>query len=367
MSRKPEGTLRSGWSTGACATAAAKSAYIGLLSGSQPSSIQIDLPKGRTPVFEILRATLQEGTASATVVKDAGDDPDVTHGAEITVTISLSQDEGVFFKAGKGVGTVTKPGLPIPAGEPAINPMPRRYIAHAIKQVAEQYSALGNVVVEISILHGEKLAKKTWNPRLGIIGGLSVLGTTGVVTPYSCSAWIDSIHRGIDVARATATPHVAACTGSTSEKLVQSHYQLGDTDMIDMGDFVGATLKYLKRNPLPRFTLGGGFAKLCKLAQGHMDLHSKRSEVDFDWLRLEVIALSAQSLHFNWQELHTAMGVLELCQKHNIGVADHIARLACQQVLKKLNGKTTVDVLVVNRAGELVGQYPASTSVKLMS
>ena len=240
---------------------------------------------------------LGEGFAEAAVVKDAGDDPDVTHGATVHVRVELLEPGGgVQFRAGPGVGTATLPGLPIAVGEPAINPAPRAMMREAIAGLAAGHGAAGDVVITISIDGGEALAQKTWNPRLGILGGLSILGTTGIVLPYSCSAWIHSIHSGIDVARASGFDHVAGSTGKTSEAAVKRHYGLADVALLDMGDFAGGMLKYLRRHPLPWITIAGGFAKLTKLAQGHLDLHSSRSQVDFDDLALTdlVDALEAE-------------------------------------------------------------------------
>ena len=156
-------------------------------------------------------------------MKDAGDDPDVTHGATIIATVKLAEtNSGVTFRAGQGVGMVTKDGLPVAPGEPAINPVPRQMMTAVIAEVADLHGAPGDVEIEISVPGGEELALKTWNPRLGIVGGLSILGTTGIVNPFSCSAWIASIHRGIDVARAEGLRHVAGATGSTSEAAVKA-------------------------------------------------------------------------------------------------------------------------------------------------
>ena len=176
---------------------------------------------------------------------------------------------------------VTKPGLPLVVGEPAINPVPRKMISEAVRTICEDYNRPCDFEIEVAIPGGEEIAEQTWNPRLGIEGGLSILGTTGIVKPYSCSAWIASLHRGIDVARATGIRHVAGSTGSTSEAAVQRLYQLPDSALLDMGDFVGGLLKYLRRHPIPLITIAGGFAKMAKLAQGATDLHSSRSQVDF--------------------------------------------------------------------------------------
>ncbi len=260
--------LRRGWTTGACAAAAARAAAEGFLTGHFPDPVTIRLPGGSGAAFTLAECGRLPNAAMAAIVKDAGDDPDVTHGALIRVTVSTgAPDTGLTFRAGPGVGTVTLPGLPIPPGEPAINPVPRRMISRAVAEAATLFGGGDDWVVEVSIPGGEALAERTMNGRLGIRGGLSILGTTGIVIPFSCAAWIDSIRRGIDVARATGLTHVAAATGRTSELTVQRLYGLPDLALLDMGDFVGGTLKYLRRHPVPRVTLAGGLAKMTKLAQ----------------------------------------------------------------------------------------------------
>ena len=269
--------LRRGWTTGACATAAAKAAFTALLTGEFPDPVEITLPGGQTVAFALAVNRKDDGTATAGVIKDAGDDPDVTHGALVLATVRQgAAGSGVQFKAGPGVGTVTLPGLPVPPGEPAINPVPRKMMKAAIAEVASALGGPSDVEIEIAIPHGEEMAAKTLNARLGIVGGLSILGTTGVVIPYSCAAWIASIHNGIDVARATGITHVAGATGRTSEAAVKTLYDLPETALLDMGDFVGGTLKYLRTHPVPRVTIAGGIAKITKLAQGMLDLHSAR-------------------------------------------------------------------------------------------
>jgi cobalt-precorrin-5B (C1)-methyltransferase len=241
----------------------------------------VTLPRGQRVAFALAETTLGVGSASAGVVKDAGDDPDVTHGALVRATVLAGPaGSGVTFRAGPGVGIVTRPGLPLPPGEPAINPVPRQMIRTAVAEVAAAYGVPGDVIVEISVPGGQELARRTLNPRLGIVGGLSILGTTGIVVPYSCAAWIDSIHRGIDVARASGLSHVAGATGSNSEAAIQALHGLPEIALIEMGDFVGGMLKYLRSHPVARVTVAGGVAKLTKLAQGRLDLHSRRGEAD---------------------------------------------------------------------------------------
>jgi cobalt-precorrin-5B (C1)-methyltransferase len=344
---KPEAPLKRGWTTGACATAAVKAAYTALLGGSFPDPVTITLPKGEQPSFVLALEEKGEGWARVGIIKDAGDDPDVTHGAMIVATVRLLKLSppalsGPFFKAGEGVGTVTKPGLPIAVGEPAINPVPRAMMAAVIAELGG-----GDVEIEISVPGGAELAQKTWNPRLGIIGGISILGTTGIVHPFSCAAWIASIHRGIDVARAMGLPHVAGCTGSTSEDAVRSHFDLPLEAMLDMGDFAGGVLKYLRVNPVPRVTIGGGFGKMVKLAQGAMDLHSGRSQVDFKWLAERVdVSLRDKVLNAN-----TAMEVLEIAGE---GLAQHVAEGALTHVKRVLEGSSVADVIIIDRARKII-------------
>ncbi|MGY1732711.1 cobalt-precorrin-5B (C(1))-methyltransferase [Geodermatophilus sp. SYSU D01045] len=359
MSRDGASGLRHGWTTGACATAATTAAYTALLTGEFPDPVTIDLPNDRHPSFALARESLEPEAASAAIVKDAGDDPDVTHGALVGVRVTHGEPgSGVVFRAGEGVGTVTKPGLPLAVGEPAINPMPRQFIREHVAAVAARHGGSGDVVVEVSIENGAELARRTWNPRLGILGGLSVLGTTGVVVPYSCSSWIDSIRRGIDVARAAGHTHVAGCTGSTSEKTVQELHGLPEDALLDMGDFAGAVLKYLRRHPVPRLTVAGGIGKLAKLADGHLDLHSGRSQVSFDSLAARVASAGGSpALVEGVRGANTALDALRQCQAAGLPLGDLVAAGARETALGVLRGAPVeVDVVVIDRAGAIVGR-----------
>ncbi|MFK4208485.1 cobalt-precorrin-5B (C(1))-methyltransferase [Streptomyces sp. NPDC030920] len=351
--------LRPGWTTGACATAAATAAYTALLTGDFPDPVTITLPKGQTPAFALAVEELAEGRATAGVVKDAGDDPDVTHGALVRVTVrKLPPGSGVVFRAGPGVGTVTLPGLPLDVGEPAINPVPRGMIRDHIAQVAAEHRGSGDVEVTVSVDDGKEIARSTWNPRLGILGGLSILGTTGVVVPYSCSAWIDSIRRGVDVARAAGHTHVAGCTGSTSEKTVVSEYGLPEIALLDMGDFAGAVLKYVRRHPVDRLTVCGGFAKLSKLAAGHLDLHSARSQVDKPFLAgLARRGGADEALAAEVAVANTGLAALQLCLARGVPLGDLVAVAARDEALSVLRGApVAVDVICIDRAGTVVGR-----------
>jgi cobalt-precorrin-5B (C1)-methyltransferase len=354
---RPERPLRRGWTTGACATAAAKAAFQALATGAFPDPVTIRLPRGETPSFALCRATLGEGWACASIVKDAGDDPDVTHGAEVAAMLrALPSGAGLRFTAGAGVGTVTLPGLPIPPGEPAINPVPRRMMREALAEVSQRCGRAADVEIEISVPGGEALARKTWNPRLGIVGGLSILGTTGIVVPFSCAAWIHSIRSGIDVAKAAGLQHVAGSTGNTSEDAVRKRHALPDIALLDMGDFAGGLLKYLREHPIPRLTIAGGFAKMTKLAQGALDLHSSRSEVDLRFLS----ALAAPRQGVAAEAIgraNTAAEALQIAEKSGIPLAHLVAKKARAVASATLSGApVSVDVLIVDRDGRILAE-----------
>lgn len=356
--RKPTTELRKGWTTGACATAAAAAAFRALTTGAFSPTVQIELPKGQMPIFDLKQQILKPTYAIASIIKDAGDDPDVTHGAEIVVEVRRSETAiGIRFIAGEGVGTVTLPGLPLAVGEPAINPKPRAMIEAAVRAIAKELSVPCDIMVTVSIPGGEQLALKTMNGRLGIKGGLSILGTTGIVIPYSCSSWIHSIHRGIDVAKAAGITHMAAATGSTSESAVASHYKLNDQALIDMGDFAGGLLKYLRKEPIERLTMAGGFGKLSKLAQGHLDLHSSRSQLDLiDMAKRAQTAGANPDLCEKIKESNTGLEALTHCQAAGVPIADVMAAGAREVAMATLAGGTQIEVLIYDRQGQLVGQ-----------
>lgn len=357
--------LRFGWTTGTCATAAVNAAYCALVTGNFPQNVSIVTPGGKNADLEI---ALTEKSAvgshevwcKAGVIKDAGDDPDVTHGALICARVSVNTAKtGVIFSAGEGVGTVTKAGLPIGVGEPAINPVPRVMMCEMVETLAKALAGPSDVLIEISVPNGAEIAKKTWNPRLGIEGGLSILGTTGVVRPFSCSAWIASIHRGIDVARANALPHVMGSTGSTSENYGRALYNLPEIALLDMGDFVGGMLKYMRQHPVQNLSIVGGFGKMVKLAQGCVDLHSARSQVDFDRL-----ADIAAPLGLDREKVASANTVLEVSQmaddQQRTALAKAIAEAAHQSAVGHLRGSdVNLEVIIVSRDGRFLGRAGA--------
>ena len=357
--------LRRGWTTGACATAAARAAFEGLMTGYFPDPVTIRLPGGQDVAFALAYHETHGERARAAVVKDAGDDPDVTHGATVVATLRRgAAGSGIVFRAGEGVGTVTRPGLPLPPGEPAINPVPRAMMREALEAAAARFEWAADVEVEISIPGGAQLAERTLNGRLGIVGGLSILGTTGVVVPYSCAAWIDTIHRGVDVARAMGLPHVAGATGSTSEAAVRALYALDEPALIDMGDFVGGMLKYLRDHPVPRATIAGGFAKMTKLGQGLLDLHSKRGEVDLGWLAHEIAQAGGDAaLVAATRSANSALEVFDISRTAHIDIGARVAAAAWRTARDVLrDAPVALDIVVFDRAGAVVARHPPPTA-----
>jgi len=361
---KQERPLRRGWTTGTCAAAAAKAAFAALVTGEFPDPVEVTLPRGERPSFALAMTHRENGAATAAVIKDAGDDPDVTHGALVLATVRPGRPGGgVIFHAGEGVGTVTRAGLPVPPGEPAINPVPRRMIRDAIAEVAAAAGQAADADVEISIPDGETLAQKTLNPRLGIVGGLSILGTTGIVVPYSCSAWIHSIHRGIDVARAAGLTHIAGATGASSEAGVRKLHGLPEIALIDMGDFVGGMLKYLRAHPVAHVTIAGGVAKMTKLAQGLTDLHSKRGEVDLALLaKFARAAGGSDELCTGITAANTAAEAFTLARAEGIALGDEVARAArvtAERFVARHN--IAIEIALFDRDQNLVGRAPFRT------
>ncbi|WP_342243878.1 cobalt-precorrin-5B (C(1))-methyltransferase [Pseudomonas sp. OTU5201] len=351
------GPLRSGYTTGSCATATSLAAARLLLGGVAADAVEIVLPKGQQVLMRLEFCRLIEGGAEAGTLKDAGDDPDVTHGALIYAQVRLATEPGVRFHAGPGVGTVTKPGLTLAVGEPAINPVPRQMMIEHLTRLACDHGFAGGFEVTLCVEGGEALALKTMNPRLGILGGLSILGTTGIVRPFSCSAYIASIHQGIDVARANGFTHLAACTGNASEDTMRRRYHMNDTALIEMGDFAGAVLKHLRKAPVEKLSLCGGFGKISKLAAGHMDLHSRNSSIDLPLLAQWAAELGASA------ELQAAMcgantSQLALVMAHDAGIP--LGNAVCARALafarKTVPASVALEVFAIDRQGNIVGE-----------
>ncbi len=366
-SKEKPSKLRSGLTTGCCATACSVAAAQVLLNKkfnpqkmlNLTSVVSVKLPKGKTVILEICGYEILNKSVTACTIKDAGDDPDVTHGAKVFVELTLVKYKGelneIRFKAGKGVGMVTRAGLSLDVGEPAINPVPRKMISQHLRQLATEYGYDGGFEVAVGIEQGEALALKTMNGRLGIVGGLSVLGTTGIVRPFSCSAYIASIHQGIDVAKKNGFNHIAASTGSSSENAIKKMYSLPDMALIEMGDFVGAVFKYLKKMPVKKLSICAGFGKLSKLANGHLDLHSGASSIDFNHLaELAKQAHGRDELIEKIKLCNTSIEALKYCQAENVYLAEMVCEKALAIARKIVPNEVELEIWAVDRQGNIV-------------
>jgi len=352
--------LRSGLTTGSCATATSLAAARLLLAGEVNDAIEITLPKGKQVQMRLEFCRLIEGGAEAGTIKDAGDDPDVTHGALLYSQVRLISEPGVRFVAGPGVGTVTRPGLVLGVGEPAINPVPRRMMTEHLTRLAAEVSYAGGFEVTVCVDNGSELALKTMNPRLGILGGLSILGTSGIVRPFSCAAYIASIHQGIDVAKTNGYSHIAACTGNASEDTMRRVYDLPDIALIEMGDFVGAVLKHLRKMPVGKLSLCGGFGKISKLAAGHMDLHSRHSSINLEQLAQWAADVGADAeLQQKIREANTSQQALAMAAAVGVALGDAVCQHALDFARSVVPAQVQVEVFAIDRQGGIVGHAGA--------
>ncbi|MEL0638088.1 MULTISPECIES: cobalt-precorrin-5B (C(1))-methyltransferase [Marinomonas] len=354
--------LRTGLTTGTCATACCVAAAQALFAQRQDRTVNVTLPKGKQVDLTIEDYALSESSVRTSTIKDAGDDPDATHGATIFVELTLCAEQGVHFSAAEGVGTVTRTGLLLDVGEPAINPVPRKMMTEHLAGFAETYHYQGGFVVSVGVINGAQIAEKTMNPRLGILGGISILGTTGIVRPFSCAAYIASIHQGVDVARANGITHIAATTGNASEDAIKAHYQLDDMALIEMGDFVGAVLKHVRKveqngaTKLTKLSLCGGFGKISKLAQRHMDLNSRVSSIDLPALADLAVSLGANAeLENSMTQANTSVEALKFAQQAGLPLADAICAQALAFARTYIPSHIALEVWAIDRRGHFVG------------
>jgi cobalt-precorrin-5B (C1)-methyltransferase len=340
--------LRTGWTTGTCAAAAAKAATTALHTGEITETVEIGLPSGQRVRFPVDTCTLTPqdtaeapSQAEAVVVKDAGDDPDVTHGARLTATVRWRREPGIELDGGVGVGVVTKPGLGLELGGPAINPVPRAMITQAIGEVIDL--AQRGIKVVISVPGGEQMARKTTNARLGIIGGISILGTTGIVRPFSTASWRASVEQAISVLAAQGEDTVVLCTGGRTEKGAMTMLPgLPEVCFVEVGDFTGAALRRAVEHGLARVVFAGMAGKLTKLAAGVLMTHYTRSKVSLELLRDITLAaggdqdLAGRVAHANTArhaaELWDEAGLLAAAGHELCGRAARVLRRFCAEL-----------------------------------
>ncbi len=355
-------TLRTGFTTGACAAAAARAAARALLTGAPVAAIAIVLPNGREARFEISRCELEVQRARCGVVKDAGDDPDVTHGAEIVAEVSLSRRPGVVLRGGEGVATVTRPGLGLEPGQPAINPVPRRNITDMVGLELEAAGRSG-ATVTISVPDGERLAALTLNPRLGLVGGLSILGTTGIVRPFSTAAWQASVTQAIDVALAAGQPHLVLTTGGRTERFAMALLpDLPEQAFVQAGDDMGLALRHATRRGAVRATVVAMVGKLAKMAAGATQTHVSRSRVDAAVLaHLAAAAGAGSELVAGIAQANTARHALELADAARLdGFAPALCRRAAEALARETGAPLRLRTVLVDFEGTERAAFPRS-------
>jgi cobalt-precorrin-5B (C1)-methyltransferase len=356
--RDPKGR-REGFTTGTAAAAAAKAACLVLFEKGWPETVTIQLPIPRTLEIRINTLEWNAEQATAGVVKDAGDDPDVTHGAEILATVRRVSAPGIHLKGGIGVGVVTQRGLELPVGSPAINPVPQQMIRQAIAEVVGSEQPNPGIEVTISVPNGEELARRTFNPRIGIVGGISILGTTGIVRAMSTAAWRASVIQAIDVAAANSVQHIILTTGGRSEKFARRLFpDLPEIAFVEMGIFTGDSVKRAAERGVPKVSLGAMIGKLSKIAAGKLQTHVAGNQVDCQFLAKvakdqgATEELSAAIAHAN-----TARHVQELVENARLAAFfEQICHLAASNCKAQTTAKLVMEVIMFDFDGRILGR-----------
>lgn len=366
--------MRTGYTTGSCATAASKAAVQTLLTGEPVSQVTIHLPMGEDATFQMHRCEILDGgKVLCSVIKDGGDDPDATSGAEICSTVSLTEGGGdrVTLVGGPGLGIVTKPGIGIPVGDPSITRVPRRMITQAVIGTADGLGNSGAFLVEISVPGGEEIAKKTDNPRLGIVDGISILGTTGVVQPFSTAAWRASVNVSIDVAAANSLPQMVISTGTQSEAFTKHFLDLPDLAYVNVGIFTGSALKRCAQRGIGRATLVGMVGKFSKLAMGYFVTHVAGNKVDPEYLTsLAAECGVSPDVQAEMRQSTTARHFQEIAQAHKVmDVFDLICRKVCQEskiFVGERGSDLIIDSICFDFEGNILGQATTSDEPLLL-
>ncbi len=360
------GDLRRGITTGSCAQAAAKGAAELLLSGRRRSTVSITLPGGtdvEVPIETSVLASVDgEKRGRCTIRKDAGDDDDVTDGALISAEVGFAVGPGVAIRGGVGVGTVTKPGLPVPVGEPAINPVPRRMICHELEAIAPDDRGF---TVTLSVADGEELAKKTWNPRVGVVGGISIIGTSGIVEPKSSAAFKSSIAMAIKVSAAQPERPIYVTPGYLGERVLTNRFVVDIGRIVKAGDHIGFALKHtavqLQHHDRPKqAVLIGHIGKLAKVAAGMFNTHSKYGDA-----RLETVAAVAASVGADRDtvvdilNLKLAEASVALLRNRNLeSTFDALAERVYARCLGRIETELDLTVVLLSLEDELLGSFP---------
>lgn len=349
--------LRTGFTTGSCATAAAKSASIALMTGKEQREVGITLPDGSPVVFKVEDCKIGKDFVSCTVRKDAGDDPDVTNGLLIGAKLRLNTTGEIVFMKGEGVGTITLPGFETGIGEPAINPVPRKMISLSVRQVFDFYGEDSGADISIFVPRGEEIAQKTLNPKLGIKGGISIIGTSGIVRPFSKDAFVESIKREIDIAVANGCEHIVINSGAKSQNYLKARYpELSERAFIHYGNFIGETIKKAREGNIKKLSLGIMIGKAVKLAEGHLDTHSKQVLMNKEFLiRLAREECSyAEDYTEKIKSINLARELTGIFTFDSGEVFFNKLMKACYDVCKPLAGDMELELLLISNEGDIL-------------
>lgn len=358
--KRKKGQLRTGYTTGTTAAAATKAALYTLL-GNEAKEVQVSLPKGKTATLKVAWTRAEDGQVTSAAIKDGGDDPDVTHGAEICSTVSFNSHAGIIsIDGGQGVGRVTKPGLGLSVGKAAINPTPMAMLKQAVEEVAGEQLKTRGVDVVISVPKGEELAKKTDNPRLGIVGGISILGTTGIVLPYSTASFAASIRQSMDVAIAAGADMAILTTGGRSEDFAKGMFDLPEHCFVQMGDFAGYSVRQAASKKMHKVVMAGFIGKLTKMAMGVKQTHVRGSHVDMEFMAgLAEKCGAGAGVLAEIRQANTARHVGEIVAKNNVsGFYDLLCKKVHEQMSEHSKGQLEIEVIMFEFDGRVLARYP---------
>lgn len=353
--------LRTGFTTGTASAASAKAAILAIINQKKIESVEVTLPKGNSIPIKIHSCEFSDSRAKCSVIKDAGDDPDVTHGAEIVVELSLTPNiQQIEIDGGEGVGVVTKPGLGLEINKPAINPTPKKMIKDNVNEVAKDVLEKNGIKIIISVPKGKELALKTDNPRLGILGGISILGTSGIVIPYSTASFAAAVRQNLDVSLAMGNDTVVLATGGRSEEFAKKLVDLPDHSFVQMGDFAGYTIQQCAKKKIKKAYVVGFIGKFAKLAAGVKQTHVKGSKVDMSLLAEVAEKCNADSQTIELiRKANTARHVQDIVLEHKVkGFFDKVCSMVYKHMTEHSEGKVPIDVILFDFEGKVLGRHP---------
>ena len=360
LQEKPRGKLRTGFTTGTSATAASTAAILSIINQKKIESVDVLLPKKDKIKISINSCEFDKNKACCSVIKDGGDDPDVTHGAEIIVDLELtSKSNSIEIDGGEGVGRVTKPGIGLEIGQAAINPTPRKMITENLTQAGKKILEKNGIKVVISVPKGKELGPKTDNPRIGIVGGISILGTSGIVVPYSTASFAAAIRQQIDVVVSMGDDAVVLTTGGRSEDYARKILELPEHSFIQMGDFSGYAISQCTKKGIKRAYVGGFIGKFAKMATGVKQTHVKGSKVNMEFLsKLAKKCKGGEKIIQEIKNANTARNVQEIVLENNVeGFFDEICSEVYKQMKSHSENKTAVEIILFDFDGNVLARH----------